>query len=248
MTTPQLAHMVWRALGSSLTDQLRAEPPLLHGAGDETWGLAWSALSWLERELAPGMATLETGAGTSTLVFAAAGVEHEAITVERAEERRIRAESDRRGISLDNVTFHIGPSHEILPALPRRPLDLVLVDGAHGFPYAILDWWWLAPRLRVGGRLILDDCYMPPVGVLADFLRASPGWKPAAQPSRRTVVFEKLADELPAFEWAGERIGGGMSFRYLPPRRRARVAVEHRLLESRLGRRAGAFVRRLQFP
>ena len=39
-------------------------------------------------------------------------------------------ESKRLGI-----TFHIGRSHEVLPDLAVRDLDLVLVDGAHGFPY-----------------------------------------------------------------------------------------------------------------
>jgi hypothetical protein len=187
-------------------------------------------LEWLEREVRPGLATAETGAGASTLVFAAAGTEHEAITPVDAERERILAECERRGISTDRVTFHIGPSQEVLPRLDPRPLDLVLIDGAHGFPYPILDWWFLAPRLRVGGLLVLDDCYLPPVGALADFLRAQPSWEVAAVPGRRTVVFRKLAEAQPGAEWSGE---GRMSFRYLPPLRRVRAAIEHRVLESR---------------
>ena len=58
---------------ATLTDRLRAAPPGIHGAGDEYWGLAWPALEWLEAELRPEMATLETGSGASTIVFAAAG-------------------------------------------------------------------------------------------------------------------------------------------------------------------------------
>jgi hypothetical protein len=177
------------------------------------------------------MATLETGAGASTLVFAAAGTEHEAVTPVEAERERILAECDRRGISTDRVTFRIGPSQEVLPRLEPHPLDLVLVDGAHGFPYPILDWWFLAPWLRVGGLLAVDDCYLPPVGALVDFLRAGSSWEVAATPGRRTVVFRKLAETEPEAEWSGE---GRMSFRYLPPLRRARAAVEHRLLENRV--------------
>jgi hypothetical protein len=187
-------------------------------------------LEWLERELRPGLATAETGAGASTLVFAAAETEHEAITPVGAERERILAECERRGISTDRVIFHIGPSQEVLPGLDPRPLDLVLIDGAHGFPYPILDWWFLAPRLRLGGLLVLDDCYLPPVGALADFLRAQPSWEVAVTPGRRTVVFRKLDETEPGAEWSGE---GRMSFRYLPPVRRARAAVEHRLLENR---------------
>jgi hypothetical protein len=118
----------------------------------------------------------------------------------------------------------------VLPRLEPRPLDLVLIDGAHGFPYPVLDWWFLAPRLRVGGLLVVDDAYLPPVGALADFLRGQPSWEVAAIPGRRTVVFRKLAEAEPGADWSGE---GRLSFRYLPPLRRARAAIEHRLLESR---------------
>jgi len=104
----------------------------------------------------------------------------------------------------------------------------------------MLDWWYLAPRLRVGGRMLVDDCYMPPVATLVDFLRADKSWEIAATPGRRTVVVRKLADTPPAFDWQGGRV----SFRHLTPLRRARAAAAHRVLESRLGRRAAALTRR----
>jgi Methyltransferase domain len=166
------------------------------------------------------------------------------VTPDEDERRRIVQECERRQISTARVSFHIGRSHDVLATLPHRSLDLVLIDGAHGFPYPILDWWHLAPRLRVGGRLLVDDCYMPPIAALVDFLRADERWEVAAAPGRRTIVMRKRADSLPEFDWRGERIGGGVSFRHLPPARRARAAVEHRLLESRFGRRAAALARR----
>jgi hypothetical protein len=166
------------------------------------------------------------------------------ITPDEGERERIRKECERRQISTARVSFRIGTSHEVLPTLPHRPLDLALIDGAHGFPYPILDWWHLAPRLRVGGRFLVDDCYMPPVAALVDFLRADAGWEVAAAPGRRTIVMRKLADSLPEFDWQGERIGGGVTFRHLPPLRRARAAVEHRILESGIGRKAVALARR----
>ena len=220
---------------------------MLHAGGDECWGLEWKALDWLEQRLEPSLDTLETGAGMSTIVFAAAGTTHEAVTPDETEPQRIRAECERRDISTARVSFRIGPSDAVLPTLPERPLDLVLIDGAHGFPYPILDWWHLAPRLRVGGELLVDDCYMPPVAALVDFLRADDRWEVAAAPGRRTIVMRKLADAPPGFDWQGERIGGGVTFRHLPPARRARAAVEHRLLESRLGRRAAGLARRAPF-
>jgi hypothetical protein len=231
-------------LPRSLTDELRAAPPGLHGEGDEYWGLAWAALRWLEENVRAGMATLETGAGSSTIVFAAAGAEHEAVTPDAEEEGRIRGACDRLGVDSSSVTFRIGPSHEVLPALPPRDLDLVLVDGAHGFPYPILDWWFLAPRLRVGGLMLLDDAYMPPVRVVVDALRAQPGWEVAAAIGHRTVAVRKVSEELPHWDWSGEPVGGRMSFRYLPPGRRAAASATHRAFTTDLGLRAVGFARR----
>lgn len=235
--------MILSALAGPVTAALRSAPPGLHGAGDEYWGLAWAALAWLEENVEPGMATFETGAGSSTVVFAARGAEHEAVTPEPAEEKRIREACDQLGVDHAHVRFLIGSSHEVLPAWNGRPLDLALIDGAHGFPYPILDWWYLAPHLEVGGRIVVDDAYMPVVGALVDGLRASPAWTIEEAVGHRTVVARKLADELPDFDWRGERIGGRMSFRYLPPLRRAAAAIQHRLFTTELGLRAVAKAR-----
>ena len=147
-----------------LTDDLRASPPGLHGAGDEYWGLAWAALGWLEDNVSSGMATLETGSGSSTLVFAAAGAEHEAVTPDAEEEARIRRECELRGIDSSSVRFRIGPSHEVLPRWEPRALDLVLLDGAHGFPYPVLDWWAMANALHPNAIVSIHGDGGPPTG------------------------------------------------------------------------------------
>src|SRR5207253_7242944 len=188
----------------------------------------------------PGTATLETGAGSSTIVFAARGADHEAVTSSAEEAERIRAECERRGISTENLRIRIGPSHEVLPEWEPRPLDLVLVDGAHGFPYPILDWWYVAPHVRVGGVVLLDDAYMPPVRVLVDALREQPAWEVAAPIGHSTVAVRKVTDELPTFDWSGERLGGRMSFGYLPPARRAAASIRHRAFTTGVGLRVVA--------
>jgi predicted O-methyltransferase YrrM len=218
----------------SLTDELRTAPPTLHGQA-EFWGLAWEALDFIERTVQPGMATLETGAGASTIVFAARGAEHEALTPSEEEAERITAECARRGIPTDRLRFRIGSSPDVLRTWQGRPLDVVLVDGAHAFPYPTLDWWFLAPHVKVGGLMLLDDAYMPPVAAVVDHLRGSAAWALERPASFRTAVARKLAQEVPEPEWKGERIGGRMSFRYLPPGRRASAAVRQRFFSTRLG-------------
>ena len=78
------------------------------------------------------MTTLETGSGASTIVFAAAGTDHTAVTPDAAEEGRVRATCRELGVSSDRVAFEVGFSHDVLPRLSGSPLDLVLLDGAHG--------------------------------------------------------------------------------------------------------------------
>ncbi len=228
----------------SLTDDLRAAPPGLHGQA-EFWGLAWEALAFIERTVQPGMATLETGAGASTIVFAARGADHEAVTPSAEEAERIRAECGRRGISAERLSFRIGSSPDVLCTWEGRPLDLVLVDGAHAFPYPALDWWFLAPHLKIGGLMLLDDAYMPPVAAVVDHLRGSPAWRLEEPVSFRTAAARKLADEVPPAEWKGERSGGRMNFRYLPPQRRALASVRQRFFSTRLGLKAVELARPL---
>jgi hypothetical protein len=222
-------------MAATLTDRLREEPPGIHGAGHEYWGLAWPALEWLEAALHEGMSTLETGSGASTIVFAAAGTEHVAVTPDSDEEVRIRRSCEKLGVASDRVTFRVGYSHDVLPELPDRKLDLVLLDGAHGFPYPVLDWWHVAPQLAVGGRILLDDAYMPPVAGVVDYARSSRSWEVERSIGYRTVVVRKLSDELPPFDWEGERIGGRMTFRYLPPVERAVASTRHRVFSTRAG-------------
>jgi hypothetical protein len=217
-----------------LTDRLRRDPPGLHASG-EYWGLAWSALAWIEENVRPGLATVETGAGSSTLVFAAGGADHEAVTPDAAEESRIRASCAALGIDDSRLRFRIGLSHEVLPLWQPRPLDLVLIDGAHGFPYPVLDWWHLSAHVRVGGRVLLDDAYLPAVTAIVDFVRASPAWELESAISFRTAVARKTSDQPPPFDAGADAAHGAMSFGYLPPGRRLAASARQRAFSTRAG-------------
>ncbi len=220
---------------STLTERLRTTPPELHGTG-EYWGLAWSALAWIEEHARRDWATLETGAGASTIVLAAAGARHEAVTPDPGEEERIRRTCATLGIDSSGVTFRVGPSQEVLPAWQPRPLDLVLIDGAHGFPYPILDWWYLAPHVRVGGIVLLDDAYLPAVAAIVDYVRASPNWIVEDAVSFRTACVRKLApDTPPALAGADASTGSKLRFSYLPARRRVVASARQRIFSTRAG-------------
>jgi len=229
-----------------VTKALRASQPLIHEGGRTCAGLSWDALGWLEDQVRPGMRTLETGAGLSTIIFAASGAQHFAVTPEASEEVAIRAACRSLGIAEQGVEFLIGPSEEVLPGLPDIELDVVLIDGAHGFPYAILDWWQLSRRLRIGGSILLDDAYLPPVLAILDGLRGVPSWRIEGPVSNRTVHIRKIADDLPPGVWPGGPFGGRQSFRYLPFRQRFGASARERVLSTQFGGLAVAARRALR--
>jgi hypothetical protein len=220
---------------ASVTQALRDLRPLIHEDGRTCAGLSWVALEWIEAHAQPGTRTLETGAGLSTIVFAASGARHTAVTPEAHEEAGIRAACRELGIAEDGLEFIIGRSEEVLPTLPEEGLDLVLVDGAHGFPYAILDWWQLGRRLQVGGAMLLDDAYLPPVLAILDGVRGVPSWRVEGAIGDRTVLLRKLANDLPSGVWPGGAFGGRSSFRYLPLRRRVAASMRQRVLATPIG-------------
>jgi hypothetical protein len=232
------------SMSAPLTESLKRSPPRLHDSPDY-WGLAWDALAWLEQNVREGMSTLETGAGASTIVFAARGAEHEVVTPDPEEERRIRRACDERGIDATRVTFHIGRSQEVLPELEAHELDLALVDGAHGFPYPVLDWWHLAPRLKVGGRMLLDDAYLPGVAAIVEYVKSSDAWALEPPVSFRTACIRKVRDEEPPGDADALAARGRMSFSYLPLGRRVVASTRTRVFSTRPGIWA---VRKLRGP
>src|SRR5262245_46737037 len=81
-----------------LIEQLIAERPHFHAlaaARPATFAVTPDALRYMFGQLKPGMHTLETGSGYTTVAFAIAGTEHVAITLYRDEEDRIRAYLDK---------------------------------------------------------------------------------------------------------------------------------------------------------
>jgi len=148
--------------------------------------------------------TLETGAGLSTLLFAAKGCEHTCVVPFFAEIDRIRRWCATAGVSTDRVTFHQSPSEEILPGLDRDPLDLVLIDGGHGFPTPFIDWYYAGRRLRLGGTLVVDDIHLWTGRVLADFLRESEQWETAAHVPMRAAAFRRVASDDPLEDWPSQ--------------------------------------------
>src|SRR6185503_8457497 len=117
---------------------------------------------------------------------------------------RIRAHCEAAGVPLDTVEFVVAASERALPGLERHDLDLVLIDGRHGFPAPMLDWYYTAPMLRIGGLLVLDDTQLWTVRLVCDVLRREPEWR-LHRELPKTAVFVKLAENAENKEWTDQR-------------------------------------------
>jgi len=115
--------------------------------------------------------SVETGSGASTLLFSHLSEHH---TVFALDDGNGSVSNIRRSPLLrqEVVTFVEGPTQVTLPQHRfTEKLQLVLIDGPHGYPFPDLEYYYLYPHLETGALLILDDIHIPTVHNLFQFLR-----------------------------------------------------------------------------
>lgn len=184
-------------------ERLLRDPPALHldrHGRAAPWRASDALLRALDDLVEDGSTTLETGAGVSTLVFALKRCHHTAVTPVAEEAERILAWCRAHDVPTDRLRFELGRSEEVLPRVPQEPLDLVLIDGAHGFPAPFVDWLYAGRRLRVGGTVLVDDTQIWTGRLLRDFLAAEPQWSIMRERRLEFVAARRVA-EGPVGEW-----------------------------------------------
>jgi predicted O-methyltransferase YrrM len=185
--------------------EILADPPRPHREfeGGEYFGMGVTeeVVNFISGHVDSSSCTLETGCGLSTTVLASLGARHICITPGRNEIERIRDYCKSNGIATDGITFYPDASETVLPNLNCEPLDLVLIDGRHGFPAPFIDFYYTAGKLKIGGLLVIDDTYLWTGNVLKQFLLLEPEWKLEADFPPRACVFRKLADGTQSKEW-----------------------------------------------
>jgi hypothetical protein len=218
--------------------QVLGNPPLLHYTLDgqlTTWSLQDEVLYFLDQQVHPSSKTLETGCGLSTVVCCLKGAEHTCIAPFQKEIDRIKAYCAEQNISTEKTTFIVDWSEDVLPHLDVHDLDLVLIDGGHGFPTPFVDWYYASRRLKVGGTLVIDDVQLWTCNALKNFVLAEPAsWKFEREFSAKTAVFTKLNEGNYHKDWDEQAyvvrhsdIGGlveHMDVSYMPGMTKARIA------------------------
>src|ERR1700760_1621919 len=103
-----------------IVERLLADRPSFHAGGSAHWASLPETLHAIRNSVRPGDVTIETGVGASTVVFAAAGASHTAISPDPDEHRLVRAYCQRIGVDDGQLTFIGGPSEDVLPSLLGR--------------------------------------------------------------------------------------------------------------------------------
>lgn len=172
-----------------------------------SWSIHSDTLRYLYNLLAPGMVTLETGCGQSTVIYAIARTSHTCIMPNSEEAERVKDYCINLGIAF-NIKFIISSSDSALPSHKQEfsELDHVLIDGAHAFPAPIIDWHYTARNLKIGGTLGVDDYRMPSVKILYDFLRTEDEEWEFIRIVQNTAFFKKLRQPRDLVHWNGQKI------------------------------------------
>jgi hypothetical protein len=165
-----------------------------------SWAIGSDVLRFIGGLLKPGARTLETGSGVSTVYLTLLGCEHIAISPDPREFQRICLFCEKHGVSLDSVSLIEGRSELELPQLDLVPLDLVLIDGRHGFPSPFIDWFYSAISLKVSGYMVVDDIQLLTGKMLQEFLAEDSHWR-AVKVFPKTAVFQKLDHDVHQDEW-----------------------------------------------
>lgn len=189
-------------------ERLISDNPSFHEWPDGSpanWAARPAVLNYLSSLLSPGMTTLETGAGQTTLVFAISGTSHYIITNQPNEPERIRQYCREKEIKGD-LHFLIGSSDMIFAQGGMIPesLDMVFIDGAHRFPFPALDWHYTEGRLKIGGVMGIDDIDIPSVRLLHDFLNGEDQWE-IIKVIGKTSFFRKTGVPDTSLDHQGQR-------------------------------------------
>jgi hypothetical protein len=181
-------------------------PPNLH-----FWGGSWNSGGFSTHHLEeiynlcrtrvpPAPTILETGAGNSTICFLQADPAR-VISIAPDQELFDRILDYCRANDIDTkpLQTQVEGSEWALPRLAsngRRPqLDLALIDGCHGFPMVMIDFFYINIMLKKGSFLLVDDVQLHSCAELARLLSYQTAQFRLVANLGKLQIFEKITDD-----------------------------------------------------
>jgi len=165
--------------------QAALDPPQVHPiAGGGVWRTEQSCYDFISTHVGPSSVTFETGLGLSTVAFAMLGCQHTSVFLDPVEGEILTEWAAAKDLDLSRVELVPGGSDQVLPKLRPAPLDLVFIDGCHGYPMPQMDFMYGCNHLKRGGILVVDDLTLWAPCQLADYLDADARWEPLARDAK----------------------------------------------------------------
>lgn len=152
-----------------VVEQIVALPPDWHGAGSLKSGVL-KAIARYGQGLDL-RCTAETGSGKSSLLFSHLAHRHLVFAMDDGN-GSVRRVQESPLLKPGVVEFIEGPTQKTVPAYDfSEPLQMVMLDGPHGYPFHHLEYYYVYPHLAEGGVLIVDDIDIPSIYDMYRFLK-----------------------------------------------------------------------------
>jgi hypothetical protein len=234
--------------GPDIIQRLLTDRPSFHLSGTAHWDALPGTLDAVRRYARRGDSTIEIGVGVSTVVFAASGANHIAISPDPVEHERVRSYCEQVGIDASQITFVAGLSDDVLPSLLSRDrtLDMAFIDGAHSYPVPVVDWYYITRSLKIGGTLLMDDIPIPAAAQVFRHMRLEPNWRLEGVFDNRSAAFTLLSPPKPEDDWEQQPFNRGypdFSYADLPERLRLQASYRVKQIRSKVGERYPALRR-----
>jgi hypothetical protein len=154
-----------------IVDQIVALPADWHGAGVLRPEVLHTFVDLVGNQRVARSA--ETGTGKSTLLLSHLSSDHKVFTKDDDDGgdslRRVR---ESPLLNRDSVDFVVGPTQVTVPSYSfEQSLDLVFIDGPHGYPFPDLEYLTFYPHLSHRALFVLDDIQIATIKNLFLFLR-----------------------------------------------------------------------------
>jgi hypothetical protein len=187
-----------RQASSVLAEIIRVAPSL-HKAGTFSGQVLETIHRYASKQ--PIFHSVETGSGASTLLFSHLSDDHTVFALDDGTDS-IRAVRTSLLFRPESVTFVEGPTQLTIPRYRfEHKLQLVLIDGPHGYPFPDLEYYHLYQHLDRGALFILDDIHIRTINNLFDFLCADDMFG-LEQVIDNTAIFRR--SDAPTFSPVGD--------------------------------------------
>ncbi|MEZ2320221.1 MAG: glycosyltransferase [Microcoleus sp.] len=134
--------------------------------------------------------SVETGCGVSTILLSnISKINHKCFALPRGDLDTVKSSPL---LNKATIEFIEGPTQKNLPHHNfSEKLQLALIDGAHGYPFPEIDYYFIYPYLDQGALLIIDDIWIPTIQNLYLFLKEDEMFELLEVIGNRTALFRR---------------------------------------------------------